>query len=252
VQGAPVLRVAACGDLHCGAEREHEVRAVLADAANDAQLLLLAGDLTSLGDPEEAASLARACATLDVPTFAVLGNHDWHRDRHDELVADLGTGGIHVLEGNSAAVQINGCSVGVVGTKGFVGGFAGHSHLDDFGEPALRGLYRETSSEVQALERGLSEIALCSIRIVLLHYAPTCETLAGEPEGIWAFLGCDRLAAPILEHEPDLVVHGHAHAGSSRGAIGAVPVHNVSMALLPRGYEVFELSAHERASATLH
>ena len=225
---------------------------MLADAAAAAQMLLLAGDLTSLGEPQEAAALARVCTTLDVPTFAVLGNHDWHSARHDEVVAELRAGGVHVLERDVATLQLDGCGLGVVGTKGFVGGFAGHSHLDDFGEPALRALYRETTAEVQALERGLTEIAMCPVRIVLLHYAPTSETLKGEPDGIWAFLGCDRLAAPILEHEPDLVLHGHAHAGSLRGTIGGVPVRNVSMAVLPRGYEVFELHARERASATLH
>jgi Icc-related predicted phosphoesterase len=215
-------------------------------------VLLLAGDLTSLGRPEEAASLARVCSSLEVPTFAVLGNHDWHSNRHDELVAELAGGGIHVLEGSAVRFDVNGCDLGIVGTKGFVGGFSGHSHLDDFGEPALRDLYREAGRDVEALERGLAEVALCPVRVVLLHYSPTRETLVGEPDGIWAFLGNDRLAAPILQHEPDLVLHGHAHAGSFAGAIGEVPVRNVSMLVLDTGYKVFELAPREAASATLH
>jgi Icc-related predicted phosphoesterase len=215
-------------------------------------VLLLAGDLTSLGRPEEAASLARVCSSLEVPTFAVLGNHDWHSNRHDELVAELAGGGIHVLEGSAVRLDVNGCDLGIVGTKGFVGGFSGHSHLDDFGEPALRDLYREAGRDVEALERGLAEVALCPVRVVLLHYSPTRETLVGEPDGIWAFLGNDRLAAPILQHEPDLVLHGHAHAGSFAGAIGEVPVRNVSMLVLDTGYKVFELAPREAASAALH
>ena len=112
--------------------------------------------------------------------------------------------------------------------KGFVGGFPG-SHLPDFGEPSLRGIYAEAGEEALALDRGLREIAHCPVRVALLHYAPTTETLVGEPEPIWTYLGTDRLAAPILEHEPDLVLHGHAHHGTFEGRIGNVPVYNVSV-----------------------
>ncbi len=244
--------MAATGDVHCSPEREQEVQAALTGVAEAADLLLLAGDLTTYGQPEEAATLARVCAAIPIPCFAVLGNHDWHCDHHDEVVAELSGGGIEVLEARSTCLRAAGQSVGIVGTKGFVGGFAGHSHIDDFGEPAFRELYRATSCEVQALDRGLREIALCDIRIVLLHYSPCADTLVGEPEGIWAFLGSDRLAAPIVEHEPDLVVHGHAHAGTFRGMVGEVPVYNVSMATIQRGYTIFELHARGRASATIH
>jgi uncharacterized protein len=246
------VRIAASGDLHCGPEREGHVRAALAGVSQAADLLLLAGDLTSLGEPSEAAALARICGELDTPVIAVLGNHDWHADRHDELVGELAAGDVQVLDGAAAKVNLGECEVGIVGTKGFVGGFSGHSHLDDFGEPALRALYREASRDVERLDSGLREVALCPLRIVLLHYSPTRETLVGEPDGIWAFLGNDRLAAPILQHEPDLVLHGHAHAGSFMGAIGEVPVRNVSMLVLDAGYTVFELQPRERESAALH
>ncbi len=125
-------------------------------------------------------------------------------------------GGIQVLDRDWTICAAGGVDVGVVGVKGFVGGFPG-SHLPDFGEPLLRRVYHETSLEVEALDRGLREIALCPARIVLLHYAPIEATIEGEAPGIWAFLGTDRLAAPIAEHEPDLVLHGHAHSGTFSG-----------------------------------
>ena len=115
----------------------------------------------------------------------------------------------------------------------------------------MRNLYRETSVDVEALDRGLREIAACPIRIVLLHYAPTAATIAGEPEGIWTFLGTDRLAAPIAEHGPDLVLHGHAHAGTFAGAIGDVPVRNVSVQVMDRDFWLFELAALRRAQPQL-
>jgi uncharacterized protein len=242
------LRIAAAGDVHCS-EHNHEAvgRAVQA-LQGTADLVLLAGDLTTHGEPEQGALLADACAQLDVPVFAVLGNHDWHADRAEELTAALREGGIRVLDREAVVCEIAGQQVGIVGLKGFVGGFPG-SHLPDFGEPLLRTVYGETTRDVEALDRGLREIALCPTRIVLLHYAPLEQTIAGEPPGIWAFLGTDRLAAPIAEHEPDLVLHGHAHAGTFEGAIGDSPVYNVSVPVMERDFWLFELDARPATRA---
>jgi Icc-related predicted phosphoesterase len=132
----------------------------------------------------------------------------------------------------------------VVGTKGFVGGFP-DSSLPDFGEPIMRAVYAETSAEVAALEQGLEAVSECPVRIVLLHYAPTSSTIEGEPPGIWAFLGSDRLARPIAAHRPDLVLHGHGHAGTFEGFIGAVPVFNVSIPVMGRDFSVFEVGGTE-------
>jgi Icc-related predicted phosphoesterase len=181
----------------------------------------------------------------------VLGNHDWHANRCDELVAVLREAGIRVLDRDHEVVRVRGVEVGVVGVKGFVGGFPG-SHLTDFGEPLLRQLYAETTAEMEALERGLRAIAMCPFRIVLLHYAPTEQTLEGEPSGIWTWLGSDRLAPPIVEHEPDLVLHGHAHAGTFRGSVGNVPVHNVSVPVMGESFWVYELKYAGRPAAPIH
>jgi Icc-related predicted phosphoesterase len=245
------LRIAAAGDIHCAESRREEIAAWVASLDGTADLVLLAGDLTTHGEPEQGAVLADACASLSVPVFAVLGNHDWHAGRADELVAALEAGGIRVLDRDWALCQAAGLDVGIVGVKGFVGGFPG-SHLPDFGEPLLRSVYAETTLEVQALDRGLREIALCPTRIVLLHYAPIEATIAGETPGIWAFLGTDRLAAPIAEHEPDLVLHGHAHDGTFSGAIGDVPVYNVSVPVIGRDYWLFELDVSGRGRTPIH
>jgi Icc-related predicted phosphoesterase len=245
------LRIAAAGDLHYSEQRRDEALEALANLDERADLLLLAGDLTTHGEPEQAAVLAEACAPLEIPVFAVLGNHDWHVNRRDELVAALTEGGIRVLDRDWATCEASGLEVGVVGVKGFVGGFPG-SHLPDFGEPSLRSIYRETTREIEALDQGLREIALCPTRIVLLHYAPTEATIVGEPPGIWGYLGTDRLAAPIAEHEPDLVLHGHAHAGTFEGRIGNVPVYNVSIPVIGRDFWLFELDVSVRARTPIH
>jgi Icc-related predicted phosphoesterase len=183
--------------------------------------------------------------------MTVLGNHDWHSNRRDEVVDVLLDAGIVVLDRDHAILDIGGVDVGVVGLKGFVGGFEGYT-IPDFGEPLLRAVYDETSGDVQALDSGLREIAACAIRIVLLHYAPVTATLEGEPREIWAFLGSDRLAAPIAEHRPHLVLHGHAHAGTFAGAVGDVPVYNVSAPVIGRDFCVFELSGAGATTAAVH
>jgi Icc-related predicted phosphoesterase len=245
------LRIAAAGDIHCSEKHPDEARRAMAALPDSTDLLLLAGDLTTHGEPEQAEVLAAACAEIEVPVIAVLGNHDWHADRAHELVAVLRDAGITVLERAATVCSAGGIDVGVVGVKGFVGGFSG-SHLPDFGEPLLRTVYRETSAEVEALDRGLREVAVCPVRIALMHYAPTTETIEGEPPGIWAFLGSDRLAAPIAAHEPDLVLHGHAHAGTFRGAIGSVPVLNVSVPVMGQDFWLFELEVHARTRTAIH
>jgi Icc-related predicted phosphoesterase len=234
------IRIAAAGDVHCAPERRAEIQASFAAIADKADIILLAGDLTTSGEPEEAAILAAACRKLQLPVVAVLGNHDWHANRSSELVAVLEAAGVQVLERGWTVLDLEGTKVGIVGTKGFIGGFP-DSALPDFGEPLLRQVYAETTAEVSALEEGLEAISACPLRVVLLHYAPTATTLEGEPKGILAFLGSDRLARPIADHTPNLVLHGHGHAGTFEGFIGKVPVYNVSMPVMGRDFWVFEL-----------
>jgi Icc-related predicted phosphoesterase len=235
-----VIRIAAAGDVHASDATRERLERSFADVEEKADVVLLAGDLTTMGQPEQATVLADACRDLSVPVFAVLGNHDLHCGRGDEVRAVVEEAGVHVLDRSAATCEIADLTLGIVGTKGFVGGFPGSS-LPDFGEPILRQVYAETTAEVEALERGLQEIAPCDLRLVLLHYSPTADTLAGEPEGIHVFLGSDRLAKPIAEYRPDLVVHGHAHAGAFEGCVGSVPVYNVAVHVIGRDFWIFEL-----------
>jgi Icc-related predicted phosphoesterase len=234
------IRVAAAGDIHCAEPLRERITHAFATVASEADVILLAGDLTTHGEPAEAAVLADACRPLEIPIYAVLGNHDFHVNRCDEVVAVLEDAGIRVLQRDYAVHEVGGLELGIVGTKGFVGGFPG-AELPDFGEPLLRQVYAETTHEVEAIEAGLEAVAGCHRRVVLLHYAPVPETLVGEPEPIWAFLGSSRLAAPIGAHRPDLVLHGHAHRGSFATELGPVPVRNVAVHVIGKDFEIFDL-----------
>ncbi|MFL5895409.1 MAG: metallophosphoesterase [Thermoleophilaceae bacterium] len=239
--GAQRIRVAAAGDVHADESRRADLDNAFRRLDGQADLVLLAGDLTTLGEPEQARVLADAAGRIEAPTFAVLGNHDWHADRAAEIVAVMEEGGVTMLERSWATCDVGGANVGIVGTKGFVGGFPG-SHLPDFGEPLLRQVYAETTKDVEAVERGLRETSGCDFTIVLLHYSPTLMTLEGERPEIAFFLGSDRLAHPIADLRPDMVLHGHAHAGRFEGSIGSVPVFNVALPMAAE-FWLFELSA---------
>src|SRR5436305_14022649 len=123
--GAQVVRIAAAGDVHCNESSRDETARAFAEVDGTVDLILLAGDLTTHGEPEQAAVLADACRELETPVVAVLGNHDWHVNRADELVAVLEEAGITMLDRSSVIKSVNGCEVGIVGVKGFVGGFPG-------------------------------------------------------------------------------------------------------------------------------
>jgi uncharacterized protein len=245
---ANVIRIAAAGDLHASETTRDRIYEAFRHIEREADIVLLAGDLTTTGEVAQARVLADACSGLAIPVFAVLGNHDWHAGEADGIVTVLEDAGVQVLQRAWRSSRIAGLDIGVVGAKGFVGGFTG-SLLPDFGEPLLRGLYDETTRDADAIAKGLQELVHCDLRIVLLHYAPVEATLEGEPEGIRVLLGSDRLATPIAEYGADLVLHGHAHAGSLEGRIGAIPVYNVAVPVIGRDFWVIELEGARGHSA---
>ena len=235
-----VIRIAAAGDLHASEATRERVERAFDTVAAEADVILLAGDLTTTGEPEQAQVVADACRGIGIPVFAVLGNHDFHAGRPEEIAAVVGEAGVHVLDRTWRTCDIDGLDLGVVGAKGFVGGFPG-SALPDFGEPLMRDVYAETTREAEAIAWGLQEIVHSDLRVVLLHYAPIQATVEGEPEGIHVMLGSDRLATPIAEYGADLVLHGHAHAGSFQGCIGKIPVYNVAVHVTGRDFWIFDL-----------
>jgi Icc-related predicted phosphoesterase len=246
------IRIAAAGDVHYGGEHDRDrAKAAFSGLAGRVDLVLLAGDLTTRGEPEQAAIVAEAAAEAGAPVLTVLGNHDWHSNRATEVTAVLEEAGIVVLDRSHHVLEACGAQIGVAGAKGFVGGFPG-SHIPDFGEPLLRDVYAQGMQEVAGLDESLRAIAMCPFRIALLHYAPTTETLEGERREIWAFLGTDRLAVPLAEHAPDLVLHGHAHAGTFSGRVGEVPVYNVSVPVMGEDWWVFEMSGSARVPSEVH
>jgi Icc-related predicted phosphoesterase len=233
-----MIHVAAAGDIHFGPDAAGTLRPHLEHLSDRADLLLLAGDLTRLGSPDEAKALADELADIDVPMVAVLGNHDYHCDRADEVTAILEGIGVHMLEGTSVVVPVNDMTVGIAGTKGFGGGFPGACG-SEFGEPEMKAFMAHSRSLAERLERCLEALDT-DVKIALLHYAPCADTLMGERPEIFPFLGSLFLGEAVDRGGATLTVHGHAHRGTERGLTpGGRHVRNVAQPVIGHAYALY-------------
>jgi Icc-related predicted phosphoesterase len=230
--GYGVVRIAAMSDVHCGKESAGALQPLFAQAAQHAEVLVLAGDLTDFGLPEEARVLAKELAVVNrMPVVAVLGNHDYESGREQELCHILSEAGVKVLDGDSFETH----GVGFAGVKGFAGGF-GRGALGPWGEPIIKQFVHEAVNEALKLETALARLR-GNQRIAILHYSPIAATVAGEPPEIFPYLGSSRLEEPLGRYPVAAVFHGHAHHGSPEGVTaGGTPVYNVSVQVLKRAY----------------
>jgi Icc-related predicted phosphoesterase len=227
---AHCLRIAAIGDLHCTRASEGTFQPLFGKVGESADVLVLCGDLTDYGTPEEARVLAKELGATKIPRVAVLGNHDFESGASAEVARILAdAAGVIVLDGT--AVEVLG--VGFAGVKGFAGGF-GERALQSWGEEPIKAFVRAALDEALKLETALARLRTPG-RVALLHYAPIGETVGGEPTEIFPFLGSSRLEEPLNRYRPSVVFHGHAHRGRPEGATAAgVPVYNVALPLLKR------------------
>jgi len=235
------MRIAATADLHYTPERFATVEERFSKVNDEADLLVVAGDLTNFGKVDEIEPLAAILARLRIPVVAVLGNHDFECGQEMELSKVLIAAGVKMLDGNGFEYN----RVGFAGTKGFVGGF-GRGALTAFGEPQIKSFVKAAIDEALKLETALSQLRAPK-RVVVLHYAPIQGTVVGELPEIYSYLGTSRLIEVVDRHGADLVLHGHAHHGTADGkSTAGIPVHNVALSLLQEtdpgsAYRIFDL-----------
>lgn len=236
------VRIAAIGDLHYSRASQGALLPLLSHVHEDADILVLAGDLTDYGLPEEATILARDLQTaVRIPMIAVLGNHDYESDQAPEVARILREAGLTLLDGETT--EVNG--VGFAGVKGFCGGF-GRGVLGGWGESVVKQFVNEAISESLKLESALARLRMPA-KVAILHYAPVRDTVEGEPLEIFPYLGCSRLEEPLTRYPVSAVVHGHAHHGAPEGRTSnGTPVFNVSLPLMrearpDRPYRVVEV-----------
>jgi Icc-related predicted phosphoesterase len=230
-----VIRIGAVADLHYtkSPQPQSSFQELLTQASRACDVLVLPGDLTDRGLPEEAEALAREIhSAVNVPVIAVLGNHDFESGAQQEVKRILSESGIKMLDGE--AVEVHG--IGFAGIKGFCGGF-GKRALGPWGEDIIKKFVHEAVEEALKLESALARMRSLARRVAILHYSPIQATVEGEPCEIFPFLGSSRLEEPLTRYPVDVVVHGHAHRGAHSGrTAGGVPVYNVGLPVLKRTY----------------
>ncbi|SHL46077.1 Predicted phosphoesterase [Chitinophaga jiangningensis] len=225
------IRIAAAGDLHVTSADKGQWIEFFKQVSAGADVLLLAGDLTDTGDESEAEILVAELKACTIPVVAVLGNHDYEKGRQ-KLIRQIiqEHNDIHILDGECTIIH----QVGFAGIKGFGGGFDGHM-LSMFGEAEMKAFVQTGVNEALLLDRALARLDQEHPdipKIALMHYSPSIDTVRGEPEQIYPFLGCSRLAEPIMRRKVAAVVHGHAHMGAFEGSLGNVKVYNVAKHVL--------------------
>ncbi len=235
------MRIAATADIHFSPQSYDPIREAMSRVRDEADVLILAGDLTNFGTPEEMQSLLNALVRLRIPIVAVMGNHDYESGQEQELMKMMIAEGIKVLDGSSYERD----GVGFAGAKGFFGGY-GRGALTSFGEPQVKAFVQAGVDEAMKLERALSQLR-AEKRVVITHYSPVADTVKGEPQEIYPYLGSSRLSEVMDRFGAQLAVHGHAHHGSLEGkTTGGIPVYNVALSLLqrqdpPAVYRIFDI-----------
>ncbi|MBD1911112.1 MULTISPECIES: metallophosphoesterase [unclassified Leptolyngbya] len=226
-----VVRIAAVGDIHCTTTSQGVLQPLFAKANEQADVLLLCGDLTDYGLAEEVHVLINELATTTIPTLAVLGNHDYESGRPEEVRQILAEAGIKPLDGEACEVA----GIGFAGVKGFAGGF-GSRMLQPWGEELVKQFVHEAAEEALKLESALAKLDT-EQKVAVLHYSPIQETVEGEPCDIVPFLGSSRLEDPLNRFSVAAALHGHAHHGYIEGRTSQnIPVYNVAMPLLKKHF----------------
>lgn len=247
------VRVAAVGDIHVRETDHGKWTEFFKTVSNEADVLLICGDLTDTGDETEAEVLATELKSCSIPIVAVLGNHDYEKGRHKLIRQTMVAAGVHMLDGESVHVA----GLGFAGVKGFGSGFDNYM-LSYFGEGEMKAFVQTAVDEALLLDRALARLDAghhgCP-KIAVMHYAPVVDTVIGEPEPIFPFLGSSRLAEPLGRRNVSMAFHGHAHAGTFQGVTrDGVKIFNVARPLLlkegfEKGYFVVEVSCHENSAA---
>jgi Icc-related predicted phosphoesterase len=232
------IRIAAVADIHVTDTDKNKWVEYFKEVSRNADVLVICGDLTNTGDESEAQILRDELKACTIPVVAVLGNHDYEKGRQKLIRQTLQNENVHILDGEAVVIK----DVGFAGVKGFGGGFDNYM-LSMFGEDAMKAFVQEAVDEALHLDRALARIDQQHERlkkIAILHYAPMQDTVIGEPEAIFPFLGSSRLAEPLTRRQVTAVFHGHAHMGTLEGTLtGGVRVFNVAKPVLSKaGYEV--------------
>lgn len=197
------MRIAYVVDVH---DRFEAVERALA-RIGPVDVLLVGGDITTGGSPDDAEHAIERWRRLAPTLLAVAGNMD--SPAIDARLVELG-------------VSMDGRGV-VLGDVGFAGASAS--------PPTPLHTPHEVPDDdfARKLAAGLAELAGCRARILCPHappYGTACDLLRSG-----AHVGSPGVRELVERERPDLVLCGHIHEARGRDAIGATAVVNPGPAL---------------------
>lgn len=150
----------------------------------DPAALLIAGDFVYSEDPpnpekiDEVIDLLAPVLDADIPTFAVMGNHDYLVDAADQLTNRLGAHGVTVLQNASTPLSITAAD-GTAETLHIVGIGLAYKGLAD-------------------VEKALSAVPDGAPRLVMMHNPTTFPALpeASAPLAVAGHTHCGQITVP--------------------------------------------------------
>ncbi|MGQ9720119.1 MAG: metallophosphoesterase family protein [Candidatus Jordarchaeum sp.] len=218
------MKIAAVSDIHSPKNIELLNKALSKIDLSSIDLFILAGDLIYKGKLEEVDKVIKALK-VDCPVIAVFGNEEYENLHED--IRKRTSGKIRFLEEETYVLEVEGETLGVVGSKGSLDRptFWQRKNMSNIWQT-----YNETREKVGKLVSELKTDYKC----LLLHYAPTYETLVGEKTSQYPELGSKKYEKLLYNNRLDLVIHGHAHKGKSYAEIASTPIYNVALPLKKR------------------
>jgi len=226
--------VAATGDVH------HPSYTYLLESSLDSltvrpDLFLIAGDILKPGPPTEYAEVVSIITGhLNCPIIATFGNTEFQEDREEIREENPD---VTFLDDEAINLDVGGKDVLIVGSTGSL---ERPTSWQKRNIPHISDIYR---ARVETISNMLGRPG--DVKILLTHYATTYRTLEGESRSSFPWMGTRRFEPVILKRRPTVVVHAHAHAGTSQAELEGIPIYNVSIPL-NREVVIFELESGRR------
>ncbi len=210
------MRILAISDIHGG----YDVVDRILYYEKEYDVVVIAGDLTTHGTPDEAETAIRHIMTHGKQLICVVGNMD-SREIEDRLEH------LYVLVDETAEIAGNVAFFGVSGCP----------------ETPMHTPYELSEEEILSrAEKGWQQASQSAIRVFVPH-APPYKTKV-DKIFLGKHVGSRSVRSIIEKYQPDVVICGHIHEASGQDTIGKSkivncgPAHNGYYAMIEIGEEI--------------
>jgi Icc-related predicted phosphoesterase len=206
------MKIIAFGDIHMAAAEVGKIPGV-----EEADLLLLNGDLTNFGGRREIRSVLDDIMGINPRVLAQFGNLDY--PEINDYLEDLGLN----LHGQARLVHGQVCLLGIGGSN-----YTPFHTPSEFSEAEIREIGDK------AFRQGLEYTSLAqplnnkNIPLILISHAPPYNTRVDQLRN-GKHVGSKAVRALIEKYQPDLCIAGHIHEAKGSDTIIETPVYNPGM-----------------------